>query len=70
MIRASDRTAPVSTVTDCPAAIGTPDDHREPATPSSMFAGTSPPPVEDADADHPVRDSTLVPPPPELPPLV
>ncbi len=49
----------MSTVTVWPFTIGVPVLHRVPVLPSSMLAGTSPPPVADADAVQPVRGSTV-----------
>jgi hypothetical protein len=47
----------MSTVKLCPLAMGTPVVHRVPASPSSILAGWSLPPLDDAVTDHPVRSS-------------
>src|SRR5437763_1427125 len=53
--------AVMSTVIVCPFTIGAPLLHRVPASPSSIRAGTSPPPEDDAVALQPVRGSTVWP---------
>ena len=48
---------PMSSVNVCPFAWFAPLSQRDVALPSIAFAGTSVPPVADADATQPVRDS-------------